>query len=413
MCLRDFAMLGPPKLVRVTRLMMNRDNIPALATGFLATLCGVGIARFAYTALLPVLVNEGWFSDTQAAYLGAANLLGYFFGALGAHFLSERYSARSVMGWAFVVITLSFILCATPGSYAWFCLWRFAAGFAGAVLMVVGPPMALASTPAASKPMVGALVFTGIGAGALVSATLVPAFLTLDLRWTWLALGVLCATAGLACMVSIGNLKVPTAPIPSAIGDASAIRPLMTVSVLLVIAAYAADAAGFVPHTVFWVDYLAREVGLGSHSAATQWSIFGFGAICGPFAAGWMVKRFGWHASLAAAFLCKAAAISLPLLSVGLVSRSVSSFLVGALVPGIVALTSGRLAELVGPAEHKRIWGQATAVFAAAQALSGYAMSTLYMAAGSYQPLFIAGAVLLACGFLLLWLDPQRSRLIH
>lgn len=395
--------------------MFNRDNLPALATGFMATLCGVGIARFAYTALLPMLVNEGWFSDTQAVYLGAANLLGYFFGALGAHVLSERYSARSVMGWAFAGIALSFILCASPGTYAWFFLWRFAAGFAGAVLMVVGPSMALASTPAAGKPMVGALVFTGIGVGALISATLVPALLAFDLRWTWLALGVLSATAGLVGIVSIGKLKVPATAFASALSDASAMRAPMTVSiaVLLVIAAYATDAAGFVPHTVFWVDYLAREAGLGSHSAATQWSIFGFGAICGPFAAGWLVRRFGWHTSLAAAFLCKAAAISLPLLSTGLASRSLSSFLVGALVPGIVALTSGRLAELVGPAEHKRVWGRATAVFAAAQALSGYAMSMLYTVADSYQPLFIAGTILLASGFLLLCLTPQRSRLIH
>ncbi|WP_092388368.1 YbfB/YjiJ family MFS transporter [Halopseudomonas salegens] len=389
--------------------MIERENLPALASGFLATLCGVGIARFAYTALLPMLVTEGWFSDTQAAYLGATNLLGYFFGALAAHALSERYPARHVMSWAFAIIALSFLLCAVPGSYAWFSLWRFAAGFAGAVLMVVGPSMALAATPGSGKPAVGALVFTGIGAGALVSATLVPALLALDLKWTWLALGVLCAAAGLAGTVSMAKLNELKPAEASTPVNGGPLRSLLTVSVLLVIAAYAFDALGFVPHTVFWVDFLAREVDLGSRSAAIQWFVFGLGAIVGPFAAGWLVKRFGWHTSLAAAYLLKAVAIGLPLLSTGLVSRSLSSFIVGAMVPGIVALTAGRLAELVGPTAHKRIWGQATAVFAAAQALSGYAMSSLYATSGSYQPLFLVGTLLLVAGFVLLCLDPRRS----
>ncbi|TVP88400.1 MAG: YbfB/YjiJ family MFS transporter, partial [Pseudomonadaceae bacterium] len=227
------------------------------------------------------------------------------------------------------------------------------------------------------------------------------------------ALGGLCSIAGLAGTEVMAKLWLPPRSGASMSLDGNRLRPLLTVSVLLVVTAYAFDALGFVPHTVFWVDYLAREAGLGSHSAALQWSIFGLGAIAGPFAAGWLVKRLGWHSSLAVAYLLKAAAISLPLFSTGLVSRSLSSFIVGAMVPAVVALTAGRLAELVGPAEHKRIWGLATASFAAAQALSGYAMSALYATTGSYQPLFLAGTVLLVCGFVLLCLDPRRGPLIR
>lgn len=79
------------------------------------------------------------------------------------------------------------------------------------------------------------------------------------------------------------------------------------------------------------------------------------------------------------------------------------------MIPGIVALTSGRLAELAGPAAHKRLWGRATAAFAAAQALSGYAMSGLYAHLGSYYPLFAIGSCLLAIGFVLV-LFSQTTR---
>ena len=55
---------------------------PAVA-GLCATLVGIGFARFAYTPLLPALVEAGWFSPPEAAYLGAANLIGYLVGAVG------------------------------------------------------------------------------------------------------------------------------------------------------------------------------------------------------------------------------------------------------------------------------------------------------------------------------------------
>ncbi len=54
--------------------------------GAIAALCallvGIGLARFAYTPLLPALVYGNWVSTSQAAYLGAANLAGYLAGAV-------------------------------------------------------------------------------------------------------------------------------------------------------------------------------------------------------------------------------------------------------------------------------------------------------------------------------------------
>ncbi|MDX1354996.1 MAG: YbfB/YjiJ family MFS transporter, partial [Halomonas venusta] len=157
--------------------MINSKDLPALMTGVMATLAGIGIARFAYTPLLPALIQEGWFSASQGAYLGAANLLGYFIGALFAHSLSERFSVRAVMGASFVAIALSFFLCAGAGSFGWFFFWRLVSGIAGAILMVVGPSLALSTTPPERRTSVGALVFTGIGFGALLSASVVPVLL--------------------------------------------------------------------------------------------------------------------------------------------------------------------------------------------------------------------------------------------
>lgn len=385
--------------------MMLKRDFPALLTGMMATLAGIGLARFAYTPLLPALIQQQWFSDSQAAYLGAANLLGYLIGALSGHTLSERYSPRLVIATSFTGIAFSFLLCAFPASFSWFFIWRLVSGIAGAVLMVVGPSLALAATPVDRRPQVGALIFTGIGLGALLSAWVVPLLLDAGLLITWTTLGVIAMIAGILCDHGLKQLTTPAVSPAQHIRYQKSPVGMKALLVCLVIGAYTLDGAGFVPHTVFWVDYLARENSLGNHAASLQWGIFGVGAICGPLIAGAIAKRFGWQRGLVVAFFVKTAAIALPLLSLGMLSRSVSSFLVGAMIPGIVALTSGHLAELVGPASHKKYWGRATAAFAFAQAISGYGMSALYIYWGSYTPLFAIGALMLATGSLLILLS--------
>lgn len=387
--------------------MLQRNAIPALLTGIMATLVGIGLSRFAYTPLIPTLIERDWFDSADAVYLGAANLLGYLIGALSAHWLSERFAPRRVLASCFIIIALSFICCASPASFSWFFGWRFLAGVAGAILLVVGSSLALTSAPAASRALVGPLVFCGIGLGALLSATVLPLLLELSLMWSWLTLGGLTIFAGIAC--DFGAARLRPEAFASGSAQPSSLRPVLGATTLLVMAAYALDAAGFVPHTVFWVDYLAREQGAGATAAAVQWALFGAGAIIGPLLAGLLVKRLGWHRSLVLGYGAKATAIALPLFFASILSNSVSSFVVGAMVPGLVALTSGRLAELVGAANHKRVWGYATAGFAALQAISGYAMSGLYTVLGSYYLLFAIGSSLLAAGLVLILLSRRVS----
>src|SRR6478609_4761345 len=44
----------------------------AISAGLCATLVGIGLARFAYTPLLPAIIDAHWFSASAATYLGAA-----------------------------------------------------------------------------------------------------------------------------------------------------------------------------------------------------------------------------------------------------------------------------------------------------------------------------------------------------
>lgn len=386
--------------------MPSRSDLPAIAVGTTATLAAVGLARLAYTPLLPAVIHQGWFHSSQAVYLGAANLLGYLLGALLAVRLSERFDSRKLLGISFAAIALSFILCALPAAFSWFFIWRFISGFAGGLLMVVGPSVALTAIPPERRGAVGSFVFTGIGMGAILSASLIPMLLRFNLTAAWLVLGLLTLLAGLLADWGLRRIACKRAPATKQ-PEANLPVPALGFAALLVVLAYGFDAAGFIPHTVFWVDFLDRENALGTAAASFQWLLFGIGAIIGPLLAGFLGKRFGWHRSLALGFFIKAVAIAIPLISITLFWRSASSLIVGIMVTGLVTLTSGRVMELVGPIAYKRVWGIGAVSFSSAQAASGYGMSALYGVLGSYLPLFAIGSLFLAAGCLLLMLTPK------
>lgn len=394
--------------------MIQRSELPLFLTGFLATLSGVGLARFAYTALMPQMVLAGWFTGEQVAYLGAANLLGYLIGALVAAPLAERWGAVRVLVGCWVAVALSFAGCSMVQPMPVFFGWRLLSGMAGAALMVLGPSVAMAATPLARRAALGPLMFSGIGVGALLSATLVPALAQQSLSTVWWGLTAVCTAALWWGWRNARRLPAPpTMPLPPQAQPAVPQAAWWSLPVLLVFAAYVTDGFGFVPHTVFWVDYLARELDLGATYGSTQWAIFGLGAVAGPLCASVCATRWGWWRTTTGAYALKATAIALPLFAMGFASHAISGFIVGALSPGMAAITSGYLMQLIGPARHKRMWGYATAAFALAQASAGYLMAYLYASTGSYHSLFIWGTSALALGTFLVAFSKQKPSSRH
>lgn len=384
-----------------------------LLAGIMATFMGLGLARFAYTPLIPLLVQAGWFSETRAVYLGEAILLGYLLGALLAHRLTQWWGPRVVVAVSLVAIVLSFVLCSWACSFAWFFAWRLIAGFAGATLIVVVPSMVVMATPIARRALVVNLIFAGVGLGTLLSATLLPMLLAFDLGVTCWSLAAFSLVAGASCWWGVQRIPVLAEPFRrtgQAVGE-NGVGAATVWVVALVMTAYGLDAVGYLPHTVFWVDFIARENDFGQAAGVRQWAWFGAGAMLGPFLSAWLAHRVGWHRALWLGLTVKAAAVSLPLVSLTWLSQTTSSLLVGAMSSGVMALVSGRLTELLSPGTYQRAWGLATAVFAVAQAGAGFLMASMFEWTQSARLLFAAGGVLLVlAAFLVLLSGPIARR---
>jgi predicted MFS family arabinose efflux permease len=378
---------------------------PALA-GLAAIFVGIGLARFAFTPLIPALIAAHWFAPASAAYLGATNLAGYLVGALLARAMAPGAATPLAIRAAMLAATLSFFACAWPASLLWFFVWRLISGIAGGALMVLATSTILARTPAHWRGRASGVMFCGVGLGIIASGTLVPALLRSGLTVVWLGLGAAAALLSLAAWRGWhADARHAATPAAAPRRGSAAFAPL-----LLLFAIYVCDGVGFVPHSVFWIDYIARGLGRGLDAGGWYWVVFGLGAAGGPLLAGFLADRAGLGASLVLALAVKACAVALPLLSETSLSLAISSLGVGALTPGIPALISGRVVELMPVERQRHAWAGLTIAFAIAQAAAAYGLSFLFARSGAYHLLFAIGGGSLALATLMALVSAGRRR---
>lgn len=92
-------------------------------------------------------------------------------------------------------------------------------------------------------------------------------------------------------------------------------------------------------------------------------------------------------------------------------SLSISCFLVGAAVPGIVPLIVGRAHQLSASDMHlqRSAWSLATVGFSVGQAGAAYVFSYIFEVTGHYEILFEIAASAVALAFVIDMLTPDKQ----
>jgi predicted MFS family arabinose efflux permease len=326
--------------------------------------------------------------------------------------VAARAPAALMLRGMMVLTTAGFFACAMPLSFTWFFLWRFAAGLAGGILMVLAAPTLLPHVPPERRGLAGGVIFTGVGLGIAGSGTLVPLLARLGVVEAWCGLG---AVALVLTIVSWGGWpdEAPR-PQPRPAESVRAVeRGLSHVGPALraLYVEYAVNAVGLVPHMVFLVDFVARGLGRGLAAGASYWVCFGIGAMLGPVASGAVADRIGFARALVLAYVLQMAAVATPIVTTDPLWLALSSIVVGAFTPGITTLVLGRVRELVphDAALQRSAWGIATIGFAAGQGGGAYLFSYLFAQSQSYVLLFEIGVAAIAASLLIDLAASMRS----
>ena len=368
--------------------------------GSSALFVGMGLGRFSYAPMIPILIEENALSPVEAGYVGAFNLAGFLIGvllqpALRAR-IGERGTLRLCLSTSLACLIASAAPLTAPWLFLWLSLWRGLIGVAVGTIMVQALAVATRTAPPDKLGLVTGIVFAGVGGGIFFSGVAIPTLLDQGLAATWIGVSVIGAGA-----VAVG-LWAYADPIPKAIASKAELplpSPLCSTTIRLA-AAQSLFVIGLIPHTIFWVDYIVR----GLHHTMTiggfHWALFGLGALIGTALWGRLADWIGFRMGLILVFTSLALGVLAPVVHPVMGILIASSLIVGA-QPGCSALLSGRTQQIFGNESMSKVWRHMTLIGSIGQAIGGYLLVTLFDATGSYTAIFLIGSLAMASGALI------------
>lgn len=317
---------------------MRRHLHTAVLPTAAALAAAMGVGRFVYTPILPLMTAQAGLGAHSAGHLATANYLGYLGGAV-ATTLSPRL-ARSGLACRVSLLAIVASMAAMPltvNVIAWLSL-RAVGGFTSAVVFVIAVNTLLERLP--EKVGWG---FGGVGAGIALSAVLVLALPTAagwrTAWWSAAALASVLAAAGWS--VHPRRETAPTGAAPTRTHRAGAAR------FVLLFTGYTLEGIGYIIAGTFLVAAVTQHSpGALGNSA---WLVVGLAVI--PSAALWarLGARFGQPAMLTAALALQAVGIALACPG-GSAASLAGALLFGGTFIGVstLAMAEGRLLGIRG-----------------------------------------------------------------
>ena len=360
-----------------------------LLAGFFSQLLCLGVARFAYTPLLPLMQQQQVLDDASGGYLAAVNYLGYMAGALLAASLSNLKLKDTLYRLGLVLAVLSTLgMALTENLYLW-ALWRFVAGLSSAGSMLIASGLILHWLLSQKQRAELGIHFAGLGFGIALAALLVELMLSLQLDWRaqWYYFAVF---AVLLAIPAWRWLPRP-AVVGTAVHSTSADTPPSKRFYQLMLASYFCAGYGYVISATFIVTIVERMPGL-SGSGNLSFIVLGLAATPAVLLWDLIARKTGYLKAIMLALLAQSVAILLPLWISSLTAVLLSAALFGATFVGVVSLVLTMAGRLY-PSKPAKLMGKMTLAYGSAQvlapALTGYLAEVtgqynigLYLAAG-------------------------------
>ena len=362
--------MSTPETPRLRRLVLI-----ALALS-LGAAVSLGITRFAYGLLLPVMRDDLAWSYTLAGGMNTANAAGYLLGALATPWLMRRFGAAAVLLGGALLASLfmaasGFFTAANP-----LLLQRLLAGVASAFVFVAGGLLAArlgARLPAHAGLLLG-LYYGGTGWGISLSALLVPAVLAAapaphSWTWAWWALALACVAATLALLWPARVLSGLAAPVAAASGTppAAAVPDRVRWRALApALLGYGLFGVGYIGYMTFVVALL-REQGMASGTVTLFYALLGLAVVLSSRIWAGLLDRSRGGRALALLNGLLGVATLLPALTSAWPVVLASGLLFGGVFLAVVASTTALVRHNLPPAQWAGGISAFTVVFAAGQ----------------------------------------------
>ncbi len=378
-----------------------------VACGFLIIFACIGLARYAYTMLLPSMQAGLGLPYDRMGYIGTGNFCGYLLSVILAPRLIKAFRPRAVITGGLSLITLAlFAVSRSSGFYlplALYFLVGMGTGFANI------PTMALISYWFRSdrRGSAAGLMIGGNGAAIVLAGVLVPqlnrTFGPEGWRVGWLLLSGIALAVTLLAGVLIRNYP----------GDLG-LEPLGTVSppspdqmvpheqrgdgylLLRLGLLYLAFGATFMVFGTFIVTTMVREYGFSETRAGLFWSWAGFFSLFSGIAFGAVSDRIGRKYGLMLVFAVQTAAYLLAGSRPGETGLLISIVLYGLAVFAIPAIMAAAVGDYLGLSRAAGAFATITVFFAAGQTIGPAVAGMIGRIYGTFTSAYLLAGVVTA-----------------
>jgi MFS family permease len=361
--------------------------------GLAALAVAMGIGRFAFTPILPMMQQDAGLSVADGGWLASANYLGYFAGAVWAGAMrAGAVRAPTAIRAGLAAIALSTLAMALDAGFPAWALLRFIAGVASAWVLVHTSAWVLERTAPLGRPILAGVLFAGVGTGVAVAGLLCVALMAVHAGSSaaWLLLGVasLAVTFLLWPVFQSSGKKT---------GESGATHAWTWEHARLVIA-YGAYGFGYIIPATF-LPVMAKEVVSDPAVFGWAWPVFGAAAALSTLGvallAGWKGNPRGNRVAWIGSHLVMALGVAAPVFWPGIGGILLAALCVGGTFV-VITMVGMQEARSVAFTQAPRLMAAMTAAFAAGQIAGPLSVSFLARGGGGF-----AAALLFACAALI------------
>ncbi len=348
----------------------------------------LGIARFAYTPLLPLMQQQAGLGIAQSGWLAAINYMGYLCGAILASSINDLIVKDKLFRMGLIVAVITTLMMGLTHDVWIWAISRFFAGLSSAAGLLLGSGLIMNWLIRQEHRSELGIHFSGLGLGIAFCALAVE-WLSGEFNWSqqWLILSLL----GVLILVPAWSwLPKPDNTAFTHSGKAMLDNPPSHLFLRLFMAAYFCAGVGYVISATFIVAIVDSMPGL---EGSGTWTFFIMGLAAAPACIFWdlVARRIGDLNALISAFVFQIVGILLPVMFPGLITTLLGAALFGGTFIGIVSLVL-TMAGRYYPTRPAKMMGKMTIAYGVAQILApaitgfiaeirGQYIDGLYMAA--------------------------------
>jgi MFS family permease len=352
----------------------------------------MGIGRFAYTPILPLMMDNGLFSSAGAGYLASSNYLGYLIGAVFLTVIQVKSRSWYLIAGLFLSLATTWGMGEFHSINAWLLL-RFLSGLASAVVFVITSSIVLDRLSAVQA----GIFYGGVGAGILLTGLTVP-LLARSGEWieVWKGLGLISLILSLVASYTLRDRSSGIkASFPAPDNHHPGVRKRVLLCLMI---AYGLEGLGYIVTGTYLVAF-AKSVSNIPNITALSWILVGIAAA--PSCVVWslLALRWGKKWTLTLSMLLQAIGIAIPVVFPSSAAVVAGSLLFGVTFMGITTLSVSYAKELY-PQNNRKIIGLLTAFYGLGQMIGPLIAGQLIAGNGNYNIALIGAAFIVLLGAL-------------